>query len=189
MFLRNSLIATAGLSTCRIAASAAAEPPPFKRLETRVISQQPQFYHGWATVARRSDGELWVTCSGGREAHLCPFGQVVAMTSRDDGASWSAPRVLLDTASDDRDSGVLETAKGTLLVTTFTSHGWAWELEKAEKAAKWPAEKIARWQAVRDRFRTPEQRFAQSGQWVIRTDLGYPSTVEFGRRHAAVGLV
>ena len=32
-------------------------------LETKIISQQPEFYHGWSTLARRDDGELWLTWS------------------------------------------------------------------------------------------------------------------------------
>ncbi len=83
---------------------------PATILETKVISRQPEFYHGWPTVARRANGELWLTWSGGRDAHVCPFGLVHSMTSRDDGKTWTWPRVLLDTATDDRDSGVLETA-------------------------------------------------------------------------------
>ena len=90
-------------------------------LETKVISQNAALYNGWPTVCRRANGQLVVTCSGGREAHVCPFGRVEMMTSNDEGKSWTYPRVLLDGAIDDRDSGVLETAKGTLLVTTFTS--------------------------------------------------------------------
>jgi sialidase-1 len=139
--------------------------------ETKVISRQPEFYHGWPTVARRRNGELWVTWSGGREEHVCPFGQVVSMTSKDDGATWSHARVLSDGAIDDRDSGVLETAKGTLLVTTFTSLAYEASLEKAEKDGKWPVEKLAMWKATRDLL-TPEQRKAELGEWLLRSTDG-----------------
>lgn len=140
-------------------------------IETKVISQQPQFYHGWPTVARRRNGELWVTWSGGREAHVCPFGQVCSMTSKDDGATWGRARVLYDGAIDDRDSGVIETAKGTLLVTTFSSLAYEDILTKAEKSGKWPAEKLALWKATRD-FMTPEQRKAALGEWMLRSTDG-----------------
>ena len=99
---------------------ASATSPQAKVIDTKVISQQANLYHGWPTVVRRQNGELWLSWSGGRESHVCPFGQLCAMTSRDEGESWTFPRVLLDSATDDRDSGVLETAKGTLLATTFT---------------------------------------------------------------------
>lgn len=150
-------------------------------IETKVISRQPELYHGWPTVARRSNGELWVTCSGGREAHVCPFGQVVAITSRDDGATWSWPRVLLDGAIDDRDSGVLETAKGTLLVTTFTSLAYEDSFKKAAAMAEhtdkgWVTkgmspEQFARWKAAHERLNDDERK-AELGQWLIRSTDG-----------------
>jgi sialidase-1 len=145
--------------------------PEAEILETRVISQQPELYGGWSTVARRANGELWVSWSGGREAHVCPFGQVVAMTSKDDGATWTYPRVLLDSATDDRDSGVVETAKGSLLVTTFTSLAYEPLLAKAEKEGNWPAERLRAWQAARDRL-TADERKAELGEWVIRSTDG-----------------
>ena len=54
-------------------------------LETKTITPAEEPYAGWSTVARRANGELWVTWSGGRDGHVCPMGQVRAMTSRDDG--------------------------------------------------------------------------------------------------------
>ena len=78
-------------------------------------------YSGWPTVARRRNGDLLLVWSGDREAHVCPFGRVLLSVSRDEGETWTAPRVILDTDLDDRDAGVVETEKGTLLVSTFTS--------------------------------------------------------------------
>lgn len=143
-------------------------------IETKVISQQPEYYHGWPTVARRANGELWVTWSGGREAHVCPFGQVHAMTSRDDGKTWTWPRVLLDSATDDRDSGVLETSKGTLIVSTFTSLAYEPFLKDqlGGKKSHFIAEgKLAGWQAAHARL-NDEERKAELGQWVIRSTDG-----------------
>lgn len=145
--------------------------PEAEILETRVISQQSDLYGGWSTVARRANGELWVSWSGGREAHVCPFGQVVAMTSKDDGATWTYPRVLLDSATDDRDSGVVETAKGSLLVTTFTSLAYEPILAKAEKEGNWPTERLRAWQAARDRL-SADERKAELGEWLIRSTDG-----------------
>ena len=159
----------------------AAEPPAFEVLATKVISQQPEYYHGWSTLARRANGELWVTWSGGREAHVCPFGQVHGMTSRDDGKTWTFPRVLLDSAIDDRDSGVLETAKGTLLVTTFTSLAYEPYLEKQASFAElkpkgWQTkamkpEQLARWQAAHARLDAAGRK-AELGEWALRSTDG-----------------
>ena len=86
-----------------------------------VISHQPHLYGGWPTLTRRADDELLLVWSGGREAHVCPFGQVHMMQSPDGGRTWTFPRVLIDSAIDDRDAGILVTEHGTLLATTFTS--------------------------------------------------------------------
>ncbi len=93
-----------------------------------------QSYHGWPTVVRRKGGELVVVCSAGRERHVCPFGQVHLIRSADNGRSWSAPEVLVNGPLDDRDAGIIETSKGTLLVNWFTSLAWRNSLAAAEAA-------------------------------------------------------
>ena len=149
---------------------ARAEAPSAQIIETKIISPQLDLYHGWPTVVRRQNGELWLTWSGGRESHVCPFGQVCAMTSRDEGKTWTFPRVLLDSATDDRDSGVLETAKGTLLATTFTSLAYEDSFKKATMMAEhtdkgWvsktmPPERYARWKAAHERLNDEERKAA-----------------------------
>lgn len=178
MHRRTFLTLTAAAALLRPARAAV------KILNVKTISQQPEFYHGWPTLARRRNGELWLAWSGGREAHVCPFGQVHAMTSKDDGATWSWPRVLLDSAIDDRDAGVLETAKGSLLITSFTSLAYVPTLSEAEKSdKKWPPEKLSRWHAAHRRL-SPDEQKNELGQWMLRsTDGGltwstrYPSIV------------
>lgn len=178
MSLKSSFLHRVGCGLLALTSAAAAAPTI---IETRVISQQPDYYHGWPTVARRANGELWVAWSGGREAHVCPFGQVVAMSSRDDGQTWTYPRVLLDSATDDRDAGVLETAKGTLLVTTFTSLAYEPYLQKqaafAElstngwKTAGMSPEQFARWKACHARLLDAERK-GDLGVWLVRSTDG-----------------
>lgn len=157
--------------------SRALAAPQIKVLETKVISHDAQYYHGWPTVARRRNGDLLVSCSGGREEHVCPFGRVELIVSHDNGATWGWPRVLLDSDIDDRDSGVLETAKGSILVTTFTSLAYEKGLLAAEKhkpgdKGAWAPEKLKAWQAAHNRLNA-EQRQAELGQWMIcSTDGG-----------------
>jgi hypothetical protein len=150
--------------------------PKIKVHETKVISRQPQLYHGWPTLARRKNGQLLLVCSGGREEHVCPFGRVELMRSHDQGQTWTWPQVLLDGPIDDRDAGVLETAKGALLVTTFTSLAYEPILAKAARAkpgepGAWSAERLAAWQAVHQRI-SAEQRAAELGQWMLRSTDG-----------------
>lgn len=165
----------------------AATKPALELLETKVISHQPDLYHGWPTVARRRNGDLVLVYSGGREAHVCPFGRVELMVSHDEGRTWGWPQVLLDSAIDDRDAGVLETAKGTLLVTTFTSLAYEPILANAEKKragepGAWPPDRLARWRAAHNRL-SAAQRQAELGQWMIRsTDGG----VTWSARYASV---
>jgi len=153
-----------------------ADAPVATILEARVISPQPHLYCGWPTVARRKNGQLLLAWSGGRVAHVCPFGRVEMMTSDDGGQTWTWPRVLLDSAIDDRDAGVLETSNGTLLVTTFTSLAYEPTLARAEKIAAgesgaWNEAQLKSWQAARDRL-SPEQRQAELGTWMIRSTDG-----------------
>ena len=132
------------------------------------ISKYPEYYHGWPTLAARRNGELLLTYSGGREAHVCPFGRVELMRSRDEGRRWSWPEVIWDSPIDDRDSGVLETRTGSLLVTTFTSLAYE---AVAKEASGWPADKAARWQAANSRT-TVEQRRDLLDTWMLRSTDG-----------------
>ena len=156
-------------------------------LETKVISYEPQYYHGWPTLTRRHNGELLVAYSGGREAHICPFGRVELMVSHDNGGSWGWSQVVLDSAMDARDAGVLETAQGRLLVTTFTSLAYERDLlaaeTKAGSAGAWTDEKLKTWRAAHNRL-SAAQREAGFGQWMVRSSDGgttwsarYPSIV------------
>lgn len=172
-FLQVAAVSSAGVLVGSRVGTASA--PNFEILETKVLSIDSANYHGWPTLVRRRNGDLWVVCSGGREQHVCPFGRVDLFVSRDNGATWGWPRTLLDSDIDDRDAGVLETAAGTLLVTTFTSLAYEAGLQKAEQNLEgpnaWPAERLARWRAAHQRLEA-EQRQAELGQWMIRSTDG-----------------
>lgn len=158
--------------------------PRLRVLETKVISRTPD-YHGWPTLARRRNGDLLVAYSGGREEHVCPFGRVELIVSHDGGQTWSWPRVLLDSAIDDRDAGVVETTRGTLLVTTFTSLAYEPILQNAVRKQPgdpdaWAADKLDRWRAAHERL-SAEQRQGELGQWMIRsTDGGVTWSARYG---------
>lgn len=159
------------LGLLAVAASWAVAGPRHPQIsppEISVISKEPHYYHGWPTLARLRSGRLVLVWSGGREAHVCPFGRVELMTSDDGGRTWTWPRVILDSAIDDRDAGVLETAAGTLLVTTFTSLAYESDLEKARN---WPEEKLARWKAAHHRL-PPEERRQELGVRILRSEDG-----------------
>lgn len=153
-----------------------------------VIYRQAGVYPGWPTLARRRSGELLIVYSGGREAHVCPFGRVELIRSQDDGRTWSLPQILMDTPIDDRDAGLLETPKGSLLVTTFTSLAY----EKVLSEAKgWDAPRAERWNSV-SRAVNAEQRKALLGTWMIRSTDGVmwsaPYRVPVNSPHGPVAL-
>jgi hypothetical protein len=144
--------------------------------ETKTISQDSQHYHGWPTLVRRSNGELILLYSGGREDHVCPFGRLELMRSSDDGKTWSPPTVVFETKIDDRESGLMETARGTLIANTFTSVDFLGLLAEAEQIAPgtpaaWAPERLRRWQAARDQL-TEDQQQADPGMWMIRSTDG-----------------
>ncbi|MCA8983444.1 MAG: sialidase family protein [Planctomycetaceae bacterium] len=142
----------------------------------KTISHQPELYYGWPTLTRRKNGELLVVWSGSREGHVCPFGRVEMMSSQDDGQTWTWDRVLLDLPIDDRDAGVLETAQGTILVTTFSSLAYDdYYLKKmsGDKPAvkPYPEEKMRRWLSAHNRI-NEEQRQGLLGTWMLRSTDG-----------------
>jgi sialidase-1 len=136
----------------------------------RVISHKPSAYHGWPTLAQGPQHELLLVYSGGRESHVCPFGQVELMRSHDEGESWSYPEVILDGPIDDRDAGVVVTPKGTILATSFSSLAYASILDGASPDT-WDKERLARWKAAHQRVNESERKTAL-GTWMIRSEDG-----------------
>ncbi|MFT5466205.1 MAG: sialidase-1 [Verrucomicrobiales bacterium] len=168
---RRAFLGTVGASALgfNIVGNAA---PTAKVHDLKVISQAPDIYCGWPTLTRRKNGQLLVAWSGGREQHVCPFGRVDLMRSNDDGETWTWPRTVLDGPIDDRDAGILETAKGSLLVTTFTSLAYEPILTKALATPdSWPADRLARWKAAHERIGADERK-AELGQWIVRSTDG-----------------
>lgn len=99
-----------------------------KILHNRVLCKQPGRYMGWPSIALASNGDLLVVFSGDRDAHVSNDGKVQMIRSRDDGRTWSAAETVFDTGIDDRDSGILVTALGTVLVSWFTGpYGGSWQ--------------------------------------------------------------
>jgi hypothetical protein len=164
MTTRRRFFPTAALAVTAVRAAG----PGVKVEAIATISRQPEFYHGWPTLALRGNGELLLAYSGGREAHICPFGRVELVRSRDEGRTWSWPEVVLDAPIDDRDAGVLETRAGSLLITTFTSLAYEGQLAKAER---WPEDRLERWRAV-NRRTTAQQRQKLLNTWMLRSTNG-----------------
>jgi hypothetical protein len=78
-------------------------------------------YSAWPSVTRANNGDLLAVYSGKRIEHVCPFGKVILQRSRDEGKTWSAPIIAIDTPLDDRDAGVTVLSGGRVVVTTFNN--------------------------------------------------------------------
>ena len=187
--LSPTIFTLSGTSLIGAPAEPAADPTA-KVDEVRTISRASKLYCGWPTMTLRRSGQLVLVWSGGREHHVCPFGRVDLMRSDDEGKTWTWPRTILDGPIDDRDAGVLETAKGTLLVTTFTSLAYQPQLDKqiemagndAGEQSRWPADKLHRWRSAHDRI-SAQEREAELGQWMIRSS---DDGVTWSRRYGSI---
>lgn len=78
-------------------------------------------YFGWPSVGRLDDGTLLAGASGMRNQHVGPYGRSTIFISRDDGRTWSSPRVVNDTPLDDRDVGVTPLGGRKVLISWFSS--------------------------------------------------------------------
>ncbi len=152
------------------------QAPSVERISLKTLNPDRDAYLGWPTIARTKAGELLVVCSGNREGHVCPFGQVWLYRSHDGGESWTWPQSIYDGPIDDRDAGILVTANGTILITSFTSlaywdHGLKQEVEARKSGSgTWSDGRFLKWKAVHDRIAQPEKEL---GCWLFRsTDDG-----------------
>ena len=90
-------------------------------LWNRPICKEPGRYIGWPSVICTKGGELLAVFSGDRDSHVCPWGKVQLVRSKDGGETWSAPISIRNDSLDDRDAGIMELANGDLVVTYFSS--------------------------------------------------------------------
>jgi len=150
---------------------------PADTLWTRVICSQPGRYIGWPTIALRSTGELLAVFSGDRDLHICPWGKTHLVRSSDEGETWSTPEVIRDSPLDDRDTGIIETKQGTLLVSWFTSVAFEKNADYHQHAATLSRETRERW----------------LGNWVQRSEdsgqtWGEPIRVNASAPHGPIQL-
>lgn len=83
-------------------------------------------YEAFPDVTRLRNGDLLCVFYAGY-AHISPPSEalprgarICAIRSRDNGKTWSAPQVVVDTEFDDRDPSVMQTRDGTVICNFFT---------------------------------------------------------------------
>ena len=79
-------------------------------------------YFGWPSVTRLKDNSLAMVASGFRLSHICPFGKLIMCRSYNEGKSWTAPEIIMDTPLDDRDGGICTFGDNGVFVTSFNNH-------------------------------------------------------------------
>ena len=126
-------------------------------------------YFGWPSVGRMEDGTLVAVASGLRSEHVCPFGRTVFCISRDDGSSWTSPRVINDSPLDDRDAGVVPLGGKKMLVSWFTSDNTDSNRERLEAAGDTGT--LEAW-TPGFAWATPENVARWVGSWVRITEDG-----------------
>ena len=169
---QNPLAICLALGLHAIGISATISEPLAEIISTKTICKQKARYIGWPTIAKTSKGELLVVFSGDRDSHVCPWGKTQMVCSRDSGKSWTQPVTINNSPLDDRDAGIIETAKGTLVVSWFTS--LAFDSPKYVRDAGVDN----RWQRHTEKL-GPMVRSQWLGNWVRRSTDGGKSWGEF----------
>jgi Neuraminidase (sialidase) len=83
----------------------------------------PEDYARFPTAVRTDDGRILVAYRAAAE-HIIGQGRIMLVESRDGGRHWSKPRTIVDTTNDDRDPMLMQTRRGTLLLSFFQTDWW-----------------------------------------------------------------
>ncbi len=148
------------MAEAAVTANAAADVAP------RVISrgEAAGSYQAFPDVCRLQNGDFLCVFYAGYGHVSLPKpefpkgGRICMVRSRDEGATWSEPRILFDGPADDRDPHIAQMKDGTLVCTFFTYRpqpggavicdtsavtsrdgGESWETEARVLAAGWPS--------------------------------------------------
>ena len=105
---------------------------------TKLVCREEGRYIGWPTVCRLRNGDLLAVFSGDRDRHVCPYGKVQLVRSRDGGETWLAPKTIANGPLDDRDAGIVQLPNGEVVVTWFTSIAYMlpWEAKRHPEYAR-----------------------------------------------------
>lgn len=130
-------------------------------------------YQGWPTVCA-GDGNTLYAVSSVRVTHIDPFGCIGFYKSEDGGNTWSDVRIIADTATDDRDAGVVYLGNGKILVSWFT-HGIRNYLEGGQYYENWanhPMITAEHHAALEKKIKKASVQDTQSASYVMLSEDG-----------------
>jgi sialidase-1 len=121
------------------------------------VYASPGEYCAWPSIARTREGDILVFFARSEE-HLGPDAAILIARSTDNGASWSAPSVLLDTPIDDREAGITVLGDGRLLAHLWSTFHTRRSYE-ALAPGSYGRDLLARWISA---VETPEYRKSEA---------------------------
>ncbi len=133
-------------------------------LSDREIYSMDRFA-AWPSISCGRQGEVHVVFSGKREFHVDPFGEIVLLSTDDEGEHWSDPMVLESTPLDNRDPGIVQLRSGEWLVSLFSSIAYMDWVERTEEL--YGEDVGASWRHVIERT-TPQQIEHYCGRFLQR---------------------
>ena len=134
------------------------------------MPKDPFGYFAWPSIVRQKDGTLCVVASGFRKSHVCPWGRTVITKSKDDGKTWSFPKIINNSPIDDRDAGLVDLGNGRLAVTWFTSNTGQILKGQRKPDGSWPGW-LKSYAAVFETW-TPEMIERELGSWTRVSEDG-----------------
>lgn len=93
---------------------------PVRHLTVSAVSNR---HHAFPGVTKLPNGDLAAVFREGAD-HICPYGRICIVFSKDGGKNWSAPVSIADTASDERDPSIHTLPDGRVLVTYGGWNSW-----------------------------------------------------------------
>jgi hypothetical protein len=87
------------------------------------VARTPGRHYAFPGLARLPGGDLAVVFRDG-VAHVCPYGRIAMVRSRDGGRTWTEPAVIAETPSDERDPSIHTLPDGRVLVSFNVWNSW-----------------------------------------------------------------
>jgi len=154
--IRNFIVSTPLARQLKNGAESAQVSPGVRHVTISALKGRHLAFPG---LAKLPDGDLAVVFREG-ESHVCPYGRICIVYSKDGGQNWSAPVAIADTASDERDPSIQTLPDGRVLVT---HGGWNSWMYYAGTADKFPGETNYIKQAGPDNFGGSHYLFSRDG--------------------------